>query len=107
MIKKTIMKKAMRERKELTNKELEKQLLDHNCCGQKMTLVETHEEKKNKVCYKYACSQCKSSIFDYGEKPRKSITLTANQYESLLNEMKELSEKQKKIYQILNQASAD
>jgi hypothetical protein len=90
----------------LTNEQLEQKLVK-NCCDKEMVLVETHEEKNNKVCYKYVCSQCKSDIFVYGEKPKKYVTLTVQQYESLLTEMKELSEKQKKIYQILHQASAN
>jgi len=84
--------------KPLNSQQLAEKLTQKTCCGKEMVLTETHEEN-NKVCYKYTCSQCQSSLFTYGDKPKKSITLTANQYETLLNEMKN-------IYQILYQAKS-
>jgi hypothetical protein len=82
----------------LTSQQLTERLTNKTCCGKEMTLTETYPEN-NKICFKYTCSQCQSSLFTYGEKPKKSITLTANQYETLLNEMKN-------IYQILYQAKS-
>lgn len=83
----------------LTNEQLAKRLAGKSCCGKEMILAETHQENSNKVCLKYTCSQCNNSLFTYGEKPKKSITLTPRQYESLLTEMKN-------IYQILYQAKS-
>jgi|SRR5438105_15434087 len=83
----------------LTNEQLAERLAGKSCCGKEMILTETHQESGNKVCLKYACSQCNSSLFAYGEKPKKSIILTPRQYESLLTEMKN-------IYQILYQAKS-
>ena len=83
----------------LTNEQLAERLAGKICCGKEMILTETHQENSNKVCLKYTCSQCNNSLFTYGEKPKKSITLTPRQYESLLTEMKN-------IYQILYQAKS-
>src|SRR5256885_13569464 len=96
-------KKKLNYSQVLTSEQLEKKLSRNNCCGKEMILTETYEEKGNKVCSRYVCSQCHSDLFDYGERPKKSVTLTFQQYKSLLDEMKELSERQKKIYQILHQ----
>ncbi len=83
----------------LTNEQLAERLAGKSCCGREMILAETHQENSNKVCLKYICQQCNNSLFTYGEKPKKSITLTPRQYESLLTEMKN-------IYQILYQAKS-
>ena len=83
----------------LTNEQLAERLAGKICCGKEMILAETHQENSNKVCLKYTCSQCNNSLFTYGENPKKSITLTPKQYESLLIEMKN-------IYQILYQAKS-
>ncbi|CAG8460923.1 16954_t:CDS:2, partial [Gigaspora margarita] len=69
----------------LTNEQLEQQLTK-GCCGRAMVLTETHPENHNRVCYKYTCSQCNSSIFSHEERPKKSIILTTNEYESLLSQ---------------------
>lgn len=82
----------------LNSQQLAEKLANKICCGKEMNLIESYQEN-NKVCFKYICSQCDTSLFTYGEKPKKSITLTASQYEALLNEMKN-------IYQILHQAKS-
>lgn len=82
----------------LNSQQLAEKLAGKNCCGKEMNLIESHQEN-NKVCFKYTCSQCHTSLFTYGEKPKKSITLTASQYETLLNEMSN-------IYRILYQAKS-
>jgi superfamily II helicase len=87
------MKKALKKSQVLTNEQLEKQLLGNNCCGKKMTLTEVHEEKDNKICSKYVCSRCHSSIFDYGDKPKKSIVLTTKEYEDLLAEVRNIHQR--------------
>ena len=80
----------------LTSQQLTEKLASKTCHGKEMILAETYPEN-NKVCYKYTCSECQSNLFTYGDQSKKSITLTAYQYETLLNEMRN-------IYQILYQA---
>ena len=85
---------------ELTSEQLAEKLSNKVCCGNQMILEEAHDEGENRICYKYSCSQCNNSLFTYGEKPKKSITLTTQQYEGLLAEIKN-------IYQILYQAKSE
>jgi hypothetical protein len=75
----------------LTNEQLE-QKLKNNCCGKEMILVESHSEN-SRICYKYVCSQCNGSLFDYGEKPKKTITLTAAEYEDLLSDIRSIHQR--------------
>ena len=77
----------------LTNEQLEKKLVSNECCGKKMILAETYQEKSNKVCSKYVCSRCNSSLFDYGERPKKSITLTTKEYENLLSDIRNIHQR--------------
>ena len=79
----------MRKNQALTNEQLEKKLSGRKCCDKEMNLVETHEEN-NKICSKYVCSKCQSSIFDYGEKPKKAIILTTEEYEDLLTDIRNI-----------------
>ena len=85
---------------ELTSEQLAEKLSNKVCCGNQMILEETHDEGENRVCYKYSCSQCNKSLFTYGEKPKKTITLNTQQYEGILAEIKN-------IYQILYQAKSE
>jgi hypothetical protein len=85
---------------ELTSEQLAEKLSNKVCCENPMSLEETHDEGENRVCYKYSCSHCNNSLFTYGEKPKKSITLTTQQYEGILAEIKN-------IYQILYQAKSE
>lgn len=75
----------------LTNEQLEQKLVK-NCCGKEMVLVESHPEN-SRICYKYACLQCNSSLFDYGDKPKKAITLTTKEYESLLSDIRNIHQR--------------
>ena len=85
---------------ELTSEQLVAKLKNKICCGREMLLTETHNEGENRVCYKYSCSQCKNTLFTYGEKPKKTITLTDQQYQEILTEIKN-------IYQIIYQAQGE